>query len=70
MSNVSGFSAGRPSAWKATSATTLHSLTESDEKVRMNFDFGKDKCTALKIYAVSQGKSIMDVLTEYVDSIC
>jgi hypothetical protein len=64
MSNVRGFSAGPPSAWKATPARTLHSLTKSDEKVRVNFDLGKDKHTALKIYAVSQGKSMMDVLTE------
>ena len=69
MSNVSGFSSDRPNARKATPAGTLHSLTESDKKVRVNCDLGKDKHTASKVYDVSQGKSIVDVRTEYIDSI-
>jgi len=48
-------SAGRPSAKSSKAAT-----------VRVNFDLDRDQHIKLKLYATKQGKSIKEVLSDYV----
>lgn len=60
-------SAGRPSARTDKSrAATLASLASDGEMKRVNFDLSTELHTKLKIHATKQGKSIKDLLTEYV----
>ena len=58
-------SAGRPSA-KNNKATTLASLADKAPTVRVNFDLDRDQHIKLKLYATKQGKSIKEVLSDYV----
>ena len=58
-------SAGRPSA-KSNKAATLASLVDKAATVRVNFDLDRDQHIKLKLYATRHGKSIKDVLSEYV----
>ena len=58
-------SAGRPSA-KSSKAATLASLADKAPTVRVNFDLDRDQHIKLKLYATRHGKSIKDVLSEYV----
>ena len=63
-------SAGRPSARTDKSkAATLASLADDASMKRVNFELSADQHTKLKIYATRQGKSIKDVLSEYVASL-
>lgn len=66
MSNKMGtLSAGRPSAARD-KAATLASLAEDATLKRVNFQIAPDLHTKLKLYATRQGKTITEVLTEYV----
>jgi hypothetical protein len=65
MSTKPTLSAGRPSATKDKSAT-LASLADSSPTKRVNFDLSADEHTKLKVYAARQGKTVKDVLTEFV----
>ncbi|WP_218584390.1 chromosome partitioning protein ParB, partial [Pseudomonas sp. FSL R10-2245] len=56
--------AGRPSA--RNKAATLASLSDDVEIKRVNFQLPADQHTKLKIYAAKQGKTIKELLTEYV----
>lgn len=58
-------SAGRPSA-KINKAVTLASLSDKAATVRVNFDLDREQHIKLKLYATRNGKSIKDVLSEYV----
>ena len=58
-------SAGRPSA-KTNKSVTLASLSDKAATVRVNFDLDRDQHIKLKLYATRHGKSIKDVLSEYV----
>ena len=58
-------SAGRPSA-KSNKAATLASLVDKAATVRVNFDLDRDQHIKLKLYATKQGKSIKEVLSDYV----
>lgn len=58
-------SAGRPSAGKSRAAT-LASLADEASTKRVNFELSADQHTKLKIYAAKQGKTIKELLTEYV----
>lgn len=60
-------SAGRPSS-KA-KQKTLGSLADRSEYARVNFDLDRDLHKKLKIYATQQGKTVKEVLTEYVASL-
>ncbi|WP_335925273.1 chromosome partitioning protein ParB [Shewanella algae] len=60
-------SAGRPSAGK--SKTTLASLADKTATKRVNFDVTAEEHTKLKIYAARQGKTVKELLTEYVRSL-
>lgn len=61
-------SAGRPSA-RANKASTLASLSDDVGMKRVNFQLSADRHAKLKIYAAQQGRSIKELLTEYVDSL-
>jgi hypothetical protein len=65
MSKQGILSAGRPSAAK-NRAATLASLADNATVKRVNFELPAEQHTKLKIYATKQGKSIKDLLTEYV----
>ena len=58
-------SAGRPSA-KSSKAATLASLADKAATVRVNFDLDRDQHTKLKVYAAKQGKTVKEVLSDYV----
>ncbi|MCC8489229.1 plasmid partition protein ParG [Xanthomonas citri] len=58
-------SAGRPSA-KTNKAATLASLADKGPTVRVNFDLDRDQHIKLKVYATKQGKSVKEVLTDFV----
>jgi len=62
---TNALTAGRPSA-KSSKAATLASLSDSGEMKRVNFDLPADQHAKLKVYAARQGKSIKELLTEYV----
>ncbi len=64
-------SAGRPSARTDKSkAATLASLADDAGGMkRVNFELSADQHTKLKIYATRQGKTIKELLTEYVASL-
>ena len=69
MSKLSGIlSAGRPSA-RSDKAATLASLAEEASLKRVNFQLSADQHMKLKIYAARQGKTIKELLTEYVASL-
>lgn len=69
MSKLSGaLSAGRPSA-RSDKAATLASLAEEASLKRVNFQLSADQHMKLKIYAARQGKTIKELLTEYVVSL-
>ncbi len=61
---TSALTAGRPSARNR--AATLASLSDDAEMKRVNFQLPADQHTKLKIYAAKQGKTIKELLTEYV----
>ena len=46
---------------------TMGDVSGSDKIKRVNFDLPEALHTRLKTYAASQGKSIKDVLTEFVE---
>lgn len=65
MSKQVTLTAGRPSATKSRAAT-LASLADDTTMKRVNFELQADQHTKLKIYATRQGKTIKELLTEYV----
>lgn len=70
MSKLSGaLSAGRPSAKHNNKAATLASLADAVSTKRVNFELSSMQHMKLKIYAAKQGKTIRELLTEYVDNL-
>lgn len=66
MSKAStALTAGRPSA-RSSKAATLASLSDETEMKRVNFELPADQHAKLKVYAARQGKTIKELLTEYV----
>jgi hypothetical protein len=65
-SNV-GLRAGKPSANRKEKA--LEALTEKKEMVRVNFELERQEHIKLKIYAARTGKTITEILREYVATI-
>lgn len=65
LTTKSVLSAGQPSA-RNDKAATLASLADKAPTVRVNFDLDRDQHIKLKLYATKHGKSIKDVLSEYV----
>ena len=64
-STKGALSAGRPSA-KSNKAATLASLADKAPTVRVNFDLDRDEHIKLKVYAAKQGKTVKEVLSDYV----
>ena len=65
LTTKSVLSAGRPSA-RNDKAATLASLADKAPTVRVNFDLDRDQHIKLKLYATRNGKSIKEVLSDYV----
>ncbi|MBV7439747.1 plasmid partition protein ParG [Aeromonas sp. sif2416] len=64
---MSVLKAGRPSSEKRT--MTMSDISGTDKMKRVNFDLSEALHTRLKTYAASQGKSIKDILTEFVEGL-
>ena len=64
---MSALKAGRPSA--GTRAMTMIDIASSEKVKRVNFDLPEALHTKLKTYAAANGKSIKDVLTEFVEAL-
>lgn len=64
MSKEKTLAAGRPSS--RNKAATLASLADDSTMKRVNFELPADQHIKLKIYAAKQGKTIKELLTEYV----
>lgn len=72
MSSTKGtLSAGRPSvkAGDKRKAATLASLSDDQPKKRVNFELAADQHAKLKVYAARQGKTVKELLTEFVRSL-
>ena len=65
MSTLGTLKAGRPSIAKG-KEKTLASLADEPGLKRVNFQVPEDLHTKLKVYAASSGKTITEVLTEYI----
>lgn len=65
---ASTLSAGRPSV-RNNKAATLASLSDEGSMKRVNFELSIDRHAKLKIHAAKVGKSIKELLTDYVDSL-
>jgi hypothetical protein len=61
-----GLTAGRPSDRKQKAMDAVTEATTAG-MVRVNFDLDRAEHTKLKIYAAKRGKSISDVLREFVE---
>lgn len=68
MNKQGTLSVGRPSVAK-NKAATLSSLADEGGMKRVNFQISAELHTKLKIYAVRQGKTITDLLTEYIEQL-
>lgn len=68
---TTALTAGRPSARtdKARAATLASLADDAGGMKRVNFEVSAELHTRLKIYATKQGKSIKELLTEYVASL-
>ncbi|AJJ53070.1 parG family protein (plasmid) [Yersinia pseudotuberculosis IP 32953] len=66
--NTNTLSAGRPSA-RTDRTTTLASLADTVSMKRVNFDISAENHAKLKIYAAQQGKSIKEILSEFVEQL-
>lgn len=58
-------SAGRPSRAKE-AAVPANVFAEKEKMVRVNFDVTKDEHTKLKVHAAKSGRSISEILREFV----
>ena len=65
LTTKSVLSAGRQNE-KNDKAATLASLADKAPTVRVNFDLDRDQHIKLKLYATRNGKSIKEVLSDYV----
>jgi len=66
--NTNTLSAGRPSA-RGNKIATLASLADTPTMKRVNFELSSEEHSKLKIYAARNGKTIKELLTEYVSSL-
>lgn len=66
MSIKNTLSAGRPSA-KTNKLATLASLADKTSTKRVNFDLSTEQHTKLKVYAAKQGKTVKEILTDFVE---
>ena len=66
---MSNLNAGRPSKANKGSSLSLDDLVETEKTKRVNFDLLESQHRKLKEYAASQGMTIRDVLTQYVETL-
>ncbi len=66
--NTNTLSAGRPSA-RTDRTKTLACLADNVSMKRVNFDISAENHAKLKIYAAQQGKSIKEILSEFVEQL-
>ena len=66
---MSNLNAGRPSKSNQGSSLSLDDLVETEKTKRVNFDLLESQHRKLKEYAASQGMTIRDVLTQYVETL-
>lgn len=64
---MSMLKAGRPTANKQ--ALTMGDIAGGEKMKRVNFELTEELHKKLKTYAVTQGKSIKDILTEFVEGL-
>ena len=64
---MSMLKAGRPSSEKR--AMTMGDISIENKIKRVNFDLPEELHTKLKMHAAAQGKSIKEVLTEFVEGL-
>ena len=66
---MSNLNAGRPSKSNQGSCLSLDDLVETEKTKRVNFDLPESQHRKLKEYAASQGMTIREIMTRYVESI-
>ena len=66
---MSNLNAVRPSKSKQGSSLSLDDLVETEKTKRVNFDLPESQHRKLKEYAASQGMTIREIMTRYVESI-
>ena len=66
---MSNLNAGRPSKYNQGSSLSLDDLVETEKTKRVNFDLPESQHRKLKEYAASQGMTIREVLTQYVEKL-
>ncbi len=69
MSTKSTLSAGRPSVKAGNKAATLASLADKTSTKRVNFDLSAEQHTKLKVYAAKQGRTVKELLTDFVEQL-
>lgn len=68
MSKTGTLKAGRPSIASGKNQT-LSNLTDKKDMKRVNFQLRSDLHTKLKVYAAANGKTITEILIEYVENL-
>ena len=66
---MSNLNAGRPSKINKGNNLSLDDLVENEKTKRVNFDLSESQHRKLKEYAASQGLTIREIMTRYVESI-
>ena len=66
---MSNLNAGRPSKSNTNKSLSLDDLVENEKTKRVNFDLSESQHRKLKEYAASQGLSIREIMTRYVESL-
>lgn len=68
MSAKGILSAGRPSA-NTNKVATLANLADKAVTKRVNFDLSSEQHTKLKVYAAKRGKTVKELLTDFVEQL-
>ena len=66
---MNNLNAGRPSKSNTNKSLSLDDLVENEKTKRVNFDLSESQHRKLKEYAASQGLSIREIMTRYVESL-
>ena len=66
---MGNLNAGRPSKANKGSSLSLDDLVKNEKTKRVNFDLPESQHRKLKEYAASQGMTIREVMTKYVETL-
>lgn len=66
---MSNLTAGRPSKKNKNKTLSIDDLSSEEKTKRVNFDLSESQHRKLKEYAASQGMSIREVMTQYVETL-